>query len=67
MLEVAGPRWDEMLVFRDYLRAHPDTAREYADLKRALARRSNADRSDYTDAKAPFIQRILGLAPKDDA
>ena len=67
MLEVTGPRWDEMLDFRDYLRSHPDAAAEYAELKRSLARRAFANRGDYTDAKTPFIRRILALAVKDEA
>jgi GrpB-like predicted nucleotidyltransferase (UPF0157 family) len=67
MLEVAGPHWNEMLVFRDYLRTHRDAAAAYAELKRALATRAFADRGEYTDAKAPFIQRILALAVKDEA
>ena len=62
MLEVFSGRWNEMLDFRDYLRAHPDAAAEYAALKRSLARRAYRERGEYTDAKAPFIQRILAQA-----
>ncbi len=65
MLEITGPHWDTMLAFRDYLRAHPDAAAEYAELKRGLAKRTFADRGEYTDAKAPFVQRILALAGAD--
>ena len=37
-------------------------AEEYARLKRDLAVRYAGDRPGYTDAKAPFIRRILDLA-----
>jgi GrpB-like predicted nucleotidyltransferase (UPF0157 family) len=33
-----SPLWTEQLVFRDYLRAHPNVAREYAALKYSLPR-----------------------------
>ena len=62
MLEVSSDRWSEMLAFRDHLRAHPGSALEYATLKRTLAGRPEPERSDYTEAKAPFIQRILAQA-----
>ena len=54
--------WREHLLFRDYLRAHPDAAREYARLKAELARRFARDRAAYTEAKAPFIRRVVELA-----
>jgi len=46
------------LAFRDYLRANPETAAEYAELKRNLAHEFGSDRSGYTDAKTEFIQSI---------
>jgi GrpB-like predicted nucleotidyltransferase (UPF0157 family) len=51
--------WIERLAFRDYLHAHPDVALEYADLKWRLAEQHRFDREAYTDAKGPFVQRIL--------
>ena len=62
MLEMFSERWTEMLAFRDSLRNHPAVAAEYADLKRTLASRPLPERGDYTEAKAPFIQRILAQA-----
>ena len=48
--------------FRDYLRNHPEVAREYAELKRALADQHRNERASYTEAKAEFISRVLANA-----
>ena len=62
MLEVTSTHYADILTFRDQLRTHPTTATQYATLKRTLASRPQPERSDYTDAKAPFIQRVLAQA-----
>ncbi len=54
--------WTDTLLFRDYLRAHPEAAAEYAELKRELAGRYPEDRGAYTAGKERFIERILELA-----
>jgi len=51
--------WHERLIFRDRLRADADVAAEYAALKLALAEKHEFDREAYTDAKEPFVRRIL--------
>jgi len=56
--------WHERLAFRDLLRSDSQLAEEYAALKRELARKFEFDREAYTDAKYPFIARVLGLEPK---
>jgi GrpB-like predicted nucleotidyltransferase (UPF0157 family) len=55
-------QWIEALAFRDYLRARPETAAAYADIKRDLAQRYRFDREAYTAAKRPFIERVVALA-----
>jgi GrpB-like predicted nucleotidyltransferase (UPF0157 family) len=62
VFEVRSLDWHEHLLFRDYLRDHPEAVKEYADLKEDLTRRYAGDRLGYTEAKAPFIRRILTLA-----
>lgn len=62
MLTADSPDW-ERLLFRDYLIAHPDTAREYEELKRRIvASAPAADRIAYAQAKTDFITRITALA-----
>jgi len=51
--------WHERLTFRDRLRADAEVAAEYAALKLALAEKFELDREAYTDAKEPFVRRVL--------
>jgi GrpB-like predicted nucleotidyltransferase (UPF0157 family) len=53
--------WDE-LYFRDYLKSHPDIAREYGELKVKLAGEYKNDRDGYTEKKTDFIKRITSFA-----
>ncbi len=52
----------EHLLFRDYLRAHPDAVAAYATLKRQLAARYRGQRAAYTEAKGPFVRAAMGRA-----
>ena len=58
LVPFASELWNERLAFRDCLRSSPSTATEYAELKRHLAAQFEFDREGYTDAKAPFVQRV---------
>ena len=52
----------DRLLFRDFLRAHPEVARQYEALKQGLATAHPADRAAYTHAKTPFIAEVLQRA-----
>jgi GrpB-like predicted nucleotidyltransferase (UPF0157 family) len=58
--------WDRHLLFRDYLRANPEIAREYAHLKYELSDRLGEDREAYTDAKTEFISEIVRRAQENE-
>ena len=61
----AGSDWErEHVLFRDYLRAHPEEAAAYGRLKRDLATRYRGDRLAYTEAKTPFIRTALAHADR---
>ncbi len=58
-----GSAWEaDHLLFRDYLRSHPDDRDEYAAVKRANAVVWADDAVGYTDAKGEIILDILDRA-----
>jgi GrpB-like predicted nucleotidyltransferase (UPF0157 family) len=62
LIPYGAPLWHDRLKFRDVLRANPALAADYAALKLDLARKFEFDREAYTEAKSPFIARILSSA-----
>lgn len=54
--------WKNLLLFRDYLRSHPEDANTYAELKKEAAEQFNEDGSAYRKKKAPFFMDILERA-----
>lgn len=58
MVETTSEFYERHLLFRDYLRAHPEAAQAYADLKRRLADEYGSNREGYTDAKTEFVRSI---------
>ena len=56
---VGGTLWRQHLRFRDHLRQDRERMQDYATLKRRLAVLHAADKSAYTEAKAPFIVQVL--------
>jgi GrpB-like predicted nucleotidyltransferase (UPF0157 family) len=62
LMEPSHPRWDALLVFRDYLRAHPEAARAYANIKRALATSSKDDIEAYRTGKHIFVEETTAKA-----
>jgi GrpB-like predicted nucleotidyltransferase (UPF0157 family) len=53
----------QMLLFRDWLRTHPDDRLLYEATKRELAARTWKYTQNYADAKATVVQAILARAP----
>ena len=54
---LGGEQWTRTLTFRDSLRGDPEIAAAYADLKSSLA--ASHGRSDYAEAKGPFIESVI--------
>jgi len=50
------------LAFRDYLRAHSETAKEYGQLKMAIARECDNDIERYCDGKDAYVKAIEARA-----
>jgi dephospho-CoA kinase len=57
-----SPTWRGALLLRDWLRAHPADAREYAEVKHRLAARPWDSSDAYVDAKTPFVHAALDRA-----
>jgi GrpB-like predicted nucleotidyltransferase (UPF0157 family) len=50
------------ILFRDYLRRHPEDRVRYASLKEELAARYPTDRDAYTEGKAQFVDEVVRRA-----
>jgi GrpB-like predicted nucleotidyltransferase (UPF0157 family) len=57
-----GRLWHQHIAFRNLLRRCPEVLSEYAALKRNLALVHAENKSAYTEAKAPFITRVMAEA-----
>lgn len=55
--EVDSAGWQSALLFRDWLRANPDAAREYVEVKSGFAERTE-NSGEYAEAKAPWFEEI---------
>ena len=62
MHEKISIKWENYILFRDYLRNHEKEAKEYALLKYGLKQKHGDDREKYTEAKTEFISEILEKA-----
>jgi GrpB-like predicted nucleotidyltransferase (UPF0157 family) len=64
-----GSEWERRhLVFRDWLRTHPDDRDRYEAVKRELSQREWDDTNDYADAKSDVVADIMSRAaapPRD--
>jgi GrpB-like predicted nucleotidyltransferase (UPF0157 family) len=62
LMEPSYPHWEAILVFRDYLRAHPEAARPYANVKPSLAASSIDDIEAYRTGKDTFVEETTAKA-----
>ncbi|MBV6627987.1 MAG: GrpB family protein [Rivularia sp. (in: Bacteria)] len=64
VVEIRGEFWQRRL-FRDYLRIHPQEAKQYEQLKRDLAARFRDDREAYTEGKTDYIREVMEKARQE--
>ncbi len=50
------------LAFRDYMRAHPDVASVYGELKARLAAEHDGDNAAYVNGKSDFVAEHVAIA-----
>jgi|JI9StandDraft_1071089.scaffolds.fasta_scaffold09623_5 GrpB-like predicted nucleotidyltransferase (UPF0157 family)/GNAT superfamily N-acetyltransferase len=56
--------WFDFLAFRDYLRDHPEEAKEYARIKETAAFEANENGDYYRKMKEPIFKKIHTLSSK---
>jgi GrpB-like predicted nucleotidyltransferase (UPF0157 family) len=62
---IDSPGWTDTLLFRDYLRQHPEALDAYDRLKRDLAREHGQDGGKYVEGKAQFVRSIVEQARQE--
>lgn len=55
----------DRIIFRNYLRRHPEEAQAYEDLKKELLRRFPRNRDAYTKNKSEFVATVLDKARRE--
>lgn len=65
IMEINSKRYQDTIVFRDYIRKHIKALKEYENLKKYLAKKYEDDRKMYTSSKNEFIKNIIELANKE--
>jgi GrpB-like predicted nucleotidyltransferase (UPF0157 family) len=55
----------EMLLFRDYLRQHPEAMEAYYRLKQDLAREHGPNGQRYVDGKRAFVHAVVEQARRE--
>lgn len=65
IVEFATWEHQRHVIFRDYLRRHPEVAQEYEKIKRELATLFKTNRPAYTRGKTAFIKNIMARAVEE--
>lgn len=59
-------KWERSLLFRDYLREHPEDVSRYAEIKDQAARLTPNNMTKYSELKNEFINLIIEKAGKNN-
>lgn len=62
LMKFGSETWERHMLFRDFLRIHPEVAQKYDSLKRKMAAKHGFDREGYTKAKTEFIDSVVAQA-----
>ena len=65
-LHIADSKWEDVILFRDYLRSDLQARNEYIKLKTELKNISNNDASIYNRGKSEFVKKCIDLAKKGE-
>lgn len=59
-------RYEDHLIFRDYMRKHPLEANKYYSLKKQWAKKARHIREKYTEMKGDYITAVLKKARQEN-
>ncbi len=62
IMELNSKRYQDTIIFRDYLKYNIDTLKAYEKLKKDLANKYSNNRKMYTASKNDFIQKVIETA-----
>lgn len=57
--DIQGEVWTSQILFRDYMKKHPEKLKEYIRLKTRLALQFPTDRDSYSAGKKDFIETMI--------
>ena len=60
--KIGSTYWNNFMYFKTYLLNHPETVKEYENLKKELSVKYQDDRKKYTASKNEFISSVLEKA-----
>lgn len=60
------PKWEEHMLFKNYLIKHPEYIKKYQELKLGLEKNCKENRKQYTQSKDVFIKDVLEKARKEN-
>jgi GrpB-like predicted nucleotidyltransferase (UPF0157 family) len=58
----SAKKYKDYLMFRDYLRKHPEEAKRYYSLKKIWAKKAGNKRKKYTEMKTDYVKEVLKKA-----
>lgn len=61
VVEKGKQDWKEMTEVRDYLRAHPEGAEQYRNIKKEAVLYAKGDGKRYREYKADFIKKMIDM------
>jgi len=64
LVKYGDKQWENLVLFRDYLKKFPKIRQEYQKLKETSAKKYKNDRKAYTHEKDKFIVNIIKQAKK---
>lgn len=54
--------WKNVIIFRNYLKNHPEEVKKYAEIKKIAAKKAKEDREIYMQTKKPLIDEMVKKA-----